>query len=91
MKLEVTICHSMLLSMLMMPERFQRAVNSYTCTAPDVEREGFIGYMEVRAEFDIKDLDGFTKLWNDAYVYPSDRAQWYHFIKSGVEKFDKGE
>lgn len=88
MKFETTLCHSTLLSMLMMPEKFQRAVSSYTCTAPDVDAEGFNGYMEVKAIFNIKDLDAFNKLWHDAYVYPSERSQWYHFIARGIDKFD---
>ena len=71
-----------------MPERFNRAVASYTCTAPDMASEPFAGYMEVKGTFIIKDLAAFTELWNDAYVYPSERVEWYHFIARGIDKFD---
>jgi hypothetical protein len=74
--------------MLLMPQKFQRAVSSYTCSAPDVDNEGFAGYMEVKAIFHIKDLDAFNNLWKDAYVYPSERAEWYYFIARGIDKFD---
>ena len=91
MKFETTLCHTTLLSMLMMPEKFSRAVSSYTCTAPDVDLEGVNGYMEVKGVFHVKDLEAFTQLWKDAYVYPSDRATWYHFIRSGIHKFSDKE
>ena len=81
MKFEVTLCHSHLLSMLMMPEELQRAVVNYTATSPDMDGEGFNGYMEVKATFSIKDLEAFNDLWKKSYIYPSDRAEWYAFIK----------
>lgn len=91
MKFEVTLCHSTLLSMLMMPEKLFRAVSSYSCTVPAMDLEGFAGYMEVKATFIVKDLEAFTKLWNDAYLYPSERTEWYHFIARGIDKFDPSQ
>jgi hypothetical protein len=87
MKFETKMCHSQLLSMLWMPEEFARAVDSYTATAPDMQGEGFNGYMEVKATFYVKELKAFTDLWHKSYVYPSDRATWYHVIKNGIDKF----
>lgn len=84
MKLTVKMCHSHLMSMLLQPEKFSRAIQSYTASAPDMASEGFNGYMEVNASFDIKDLTEFTKIWDDAYVFPSDRSKWYHLIKSSM-------
>ena len=68
--------------MLMLPELFQRAVSKYTATAPDVEHEGFTGYMETKVTFELRDLEQFNVLWQKSYVFPSDRAQWYHFIRN---------
>ncbi len=87
MKFETTMCHSHLLSMLMMPKRMQQAVTSYQSTSPDVEGEEFNGYMETKVTFVVQDLDKFTKLWHDSYVYPSDRQQWYQMIRSGIDNW----
>jgi len=84
MKLTVEMCHSHLMSMLLQPEIFSRAVVSYTASPPDMAGEGFNGYMEVKATFEIKDLTEFTKIWNDAYVFPSDRSKWYHLVKNSM-------
>ena len=84
MKLSVAMCHSHLMSMLLQPEQFSNAISSYTATPPDMNGEGFNGYMEVNATFEIKDLTRFSKLWDDAYVFPSDRSKWYHLIKSSM-------
>jgi len=71
----------------MMPEQFHAAVASYTATSPDMDGEGFNGYMEVDATFIVRDLDQFGKLWKDSYQYPSDRSRWYWLVKSGVDNF----
>lgn len=86
MKFETLMCHSHLMSMMLMPELLQRAVQSYTTTSPDVDGEGFNGYMEIKATFVVKDLDAFNELWNKSRVYPSDRAEWYNFIRYNVSK-----
>ena len=88
MKLEITLCHSTLMSMLLMPEEFQRAVSSYTATAPDMDGEGFNGYMEVKASFNIRDLEAFASLHNKALVYPSERVEWYGFVKHAMKNYD---
>lgn len=82
MKLTVNMCHSHLMSMLLQPERFNNVVHSYTASSPQMQYEGMAGYMEIDAAFDIKDLSGFAKLWDDSYKFPSDRSEWYHKIKS---------
>lgn len=89
MKFEAVMCHTHLMSMLLMPEQFQCAVDSYTATSPDVKNEGFNGYMEVRATFQVRDLVLFSDLWKKSYVYPSDRSAWYAFIKNGIDKFNE--
>lgn len=82
MKLEATLCQSHLLSMLLMPEDFSKAVTRYEASTPDMNGEGFNGFMEVKATFYIKDLSSFSDLWSEAYVFPSDRSKWYHQVKS---------
>lgn len=86
MKFEVLMCHSHFVSMMLMPEQLQRAVSSYTSTAPDVDCEEFNGYMEIKATFMVKDLEAFNQLWNKSRVYPSERSEWYHFIRTNVAK-----
>ena len=73
-----------------MPEAFQRCVDSYQATAPDVQNEGFNGYMETEVTFQVRDLEAFGVLWRDSMVYPSDRQQWYQMIKTGIDKFNEG-
>lgn len=89
MKLEVVMCHSSLMSMLLRPEEFEQAVHSYTATAPDVQHEGFAGYMETKVSFEIKDLERFSKLYSSSYTYPSDRSAWYYKVKNGFMECSK--
>lgn len=84
MKLETVMCHATLMSMLLRPEEMQHAVHSYTATAPDVQHEGFNGYIETKVTFEIKDLERFSDLYKSAYVYPSDRSKWYHTVKNSM-------
>ena len=88
MKLEMLMCHATLMSMLLRPEEMQRAVYSYTATAPDVQNEGFTGYMETKVTFEIKDLEQFSKLYKSAYAYPSNRSKWYYMVKNRFMECD---
>lgn len=82
MKFTTKLCHSHLMSMLLMPEKFYGAVYSYEASPPNMDHEGMAGYMEVEATFHIKDLQAFTEMWYNAYKFPSERSEWYHKIKS---------
>lgn len=84
MKLEATLCQSQLLSMLLQPELFYRAVTKYEATSPDMNGEGFNGYMEVKATFYVKNLASFNDLWEKSYKLPSDRCKWYHTVKNAT-------
>lgn len=84
MKLEATMCHSHLMSMLLQPEMFYSAVTKYEATPPDMPVEGFNGYMETKVTFHLRDLDQFNKLWTKAYKFPSDRCEWYHKVKNAT-------
>lgn len=63
--------------MLLLPRLMERAVYRYEATTPDVQNEGMNGYVEVEVTFFIKDLKAFTELWEQAYVPPSKRPEWY--------------
>lgn len=68
--------------MLLMPEKFNQAVYTYTASTPDMRAEGTNGYMEVEVTFMVKDLEKFTDVWYASYKLPSDRNKWYHKVKA---------
>lgn len=81
MKLEIKMCHSRLMAMLMSPVDFQRAVHRYSATTPNIEHEGMAGYIETVVTFHIKDLELFTSL----YVKCSNiTPEWYNTVKNGL-------
>ena len=81
MKLEVKMCHSHLMVMLMNPATFQRAIHSYSATTPDVEHEGMAGYIETVVTFQIKDLETFTSLYRESSKIS---GEWYNAVKNGM-------
>jgi hypothetical protein len=83
MKVEIEMCYSHLIAMLLLPEEVYEAISSFTCTTPDMKAEVFNGFMATQCTFMVKDLNKFAKLWDKSYVYPSDRAKWYNKIKTG--------
>lgn len=84
MKITTKMCHSHLMSMLLQPERMEQAVVSFHATTPLVSLEGVTGYIETTVEFDVKSLTLFTQLYESSYTYPSDRAKWYHTVRTGL-------
>ncbi len=82
MKVEVTMCHSHLLLMLMNPTAFSEAVVRYEATSPDMNGEGFNGYMEIKATFYVNSIQIFGKLFDDSRTYPSDKCDWYHAVRN---------
>jgi len=89
MKLTTEMCHTHLMSILLQPELCQRAFTRYNSTTPDVDCEGMRGYISVTVEFEIKDLEEFSKLFESSYVYPTNRSRWYHMIRSGILKCEE--
>lgn len=83
MEVVMTMCHSQLMTMLLHPKEFSECVISFTATAPDIDNEGFAGYMETRVSFNVTDLVAFAALHQKSYVFPSDRTQWYHAVLNG--------
>lgn len=84
MKIEINMCYSHLMSMLMMPQTFNKAVHKYESSSPNIEHEGMAGYMETVVVFHLKDLSTFASLFDEARCYPEDRAAWYYQIRNGL-------
>ena len=80
MKLSVTTCYSHILFMQLQGEKFADAIRSVKMSAPNFGAEGFNGYIEVTAEFEIKSLATFTEIYNAWYTY-SKRSEFYADIK----------
>lgn len=81
MKLEVKMCHSQLMAMLMKPIQFQRAVYDYRATTPDVEHEGMAGYIETVVTFNIRDLELFTSLFTECSLVT---PEWYKTVRDSL-------
>jgi len=88
MKIEVVMCHSHLLSMLLQPKRLEAAVVSYTATKPLVSFEGMAGYIETTVTFNVANLSEFTKLFEDSRSYPSNQTRWYHTLLKEINLCD---
>lgn len=86
MKVIVKMCHSHLAAMILQPELLEQAVLSYQASAPQVTNEGWSGAMDTDVEWEVRDLEKFTALYNDSYVYPSDRSKWYSTVRNGLLK-----
>lgn len=91
MKLSTKMCHSHLMSMLLQPERMERAVSQYHATTPAVSLEGMTGYMETKVEFEIRSLSEFTQLYESSQTFPSRRDQWYHTVRQAILACDQGK
>lgn len=76
----VDMCHSHLLFMLLNPIKFEDSVISYTSSSPNLDSEGFNGYMQIKCEFKIKDLVKFSELWESYYKF-NQRSEFYGFIR----------
>jgi len=77
MKILVTTCYSHLLYMILQGEKFQHAVYKYSSSSPDFQHEGVLGYVEVKLDIDIKNLESFAELWSSWYIAPNS-AEFYH-------------
>jgi hypothetical protein len=68
--------------MLLQPEQMERAVVSYTSTAPAINMEGVSGFMEVEVTFYIRELTEFIKLWEGSRAYYDKRSDWYYTVRN---------
>lgn len=80
MKLSVTTCYSHILFMQLHGEKFANAICFAKISSPNFDAEGFNGYIEVTAEFEIKNLATFTEIYNSWYAYPK-RSEFYADIR----------
>ncbi len=78
MELKESMCHCHLLWMLAQPELFERAVERYSASTPEVSAEGMAGYMLTNVTFHIRDIAKFS----DLYRQPVD-SDWYHKVRRG--------
>lgn len=89
MNIEVTMCYSQLMSMLLQPEEFSKAVIHFTSSSPNVEHEGMNGYMETVVKFEVKSLMDFSKIYEKSYTFPSDRPEWYRKVRDGMLSYQE--
>ena len=71
MKLIVKTCYSHVLYMQMQGKDFADAIESFSCNRPNLEAEGFNGYIEVEVIFNIRNLQTFSKIWHSWYASPN--------------------
>lgn len=83
MKIEINMCYSHLMSMLMMPEAFNKAVYKYESSSPNIEHEGMAGYMETIVIFHLKDLSAFATLFEKSRKYLTDNPSFYFRVRDG--------
>lgn len=83
MKVEQDMCFSQLLTMMMLPDKFYRCVKSYTATSPNMDGEGFNGFMQTKVTFEVTNLKMFAELVDMCYTTPSDRSVFYHLVRDG--------
>lgn len=65
MIVETKMCYTQLI-VLMQLKSYCDAVRETTFTKPMVDYEGVIGFIEVKATFEVSDLELFSKLYNTA-------------------------
>lgn len=68
MKIIVNTCYSHILHIMCAGPLFSIAINSMNITkGPCHQHEGVAGYIETEVEFQIKNLEIFTRLWMSWY------------------------
>lgn len=82
MKVNTTMCYSHLLAMLTKAKEVSEACSNISFAQPDLINEGYHGYIPVSVVFSIKNLEVFTKLFEDSrnLVTP----EIYRKIKEGT-------
>lgn len=63
MKIVMETNYTTLQRMMENREEFFQAISKFQSTSPRVDLEGVVGYSSVDVEFDVRDLEKFTKLW----------------------------
>jgi len=78
-QIELNIPLSTLISILLLPDQYHRAIERFECRTP------FATEMPIQCAvtFTVKNKKLFTSLMKNALTYPKDRAQWEQFITTG--------
>lgn len=84
MEIKTSMCYSHLLFMLFDTKLVADSIYSFEVKRPDVESEGYHGYIETLVTFQIKDLEKFVELYNKPNPNNTD-WDWYHKVL-GVNK-----
>lgn len=79
MELKVSMCHCHLLWMLAQPKEFERAIEKYEASTPQVSNEGMAGYMLTNVVFTIRDIKKFAELYRQTVG-----SGWYHKVRRGA-------
>ena len=82
MNIEVTMCYSQLMSMLLQPEEFSKAVTKFTSSSPNIEHEGMNGYMETVVKIEVRSLANFSNLYDKTLVCSN--PSWYRSVRDGL-------
>lgn len=81
MKLNVTMCYSHLLWMLT-NQYSQLVFNSVSFSSPDLNSEGFNGYIETKVTFEIKNLKLFSEIFDNFYTATDElKLKFYNMAK----------
>lgn len=77
------MCYSTLMVILVKAKEVNSCIHRIEFTSPDMEGEGFSGYMETSVKFLVNDLTLFAKLRKEAYDFCFSKDGWYEIIKNG--------
>lgn len=74
-----TICYTKLLEMLRRRE-FVESINSISFKKPDIENEGFNGFIETEVTFDVGNIETFAKCYKEVVI----NTEIYWMIRDGL-------
>lgn len=80
-QIELNILHSTLISILLLPDQYHRAIERFECHHNDNDPTAVP--LQCTVLFTVKNKKLFTSLIKRALTYPQDREQWEQFIMTG--------
>ena len=86
-QIELNILHSTLISILLLPDQYHRAIERFECHNYNPTAVP----LQCTVLFTIKNKKLFTSLINKALTYPQDREQWEQFITTGYPITKRGK
>lgn len=79
MKLITNTCYSHIIYMQQQPALWNEAIHKAHIGKPDFNAEGIAGYIQTDIEFEIANIEAFSKLWMSWYTEETtERNQLYH-------------